>query len=178
MTTHKQPTQHSPSRAEEALRRRVKELETDASEALRLANDLARERDQISRLAKGTVAALSRQMSGSYRNSLSRKRSVRQLLKAIADRVLPKRRARAKLVSAIRKSGYFDYRYYLATYKDVAAQGVDPIEHFVTTGWKKGRRPNQWFDTRWYVGLHPDAVAEYGNPLLHYIRRGASELPF
>lgn len=175
MSSAKPAIDKSSLQTEKALRRRIEQLEADVSEARKVADDASRSRDQVSRTAKAAVRALSRQLGRSYANSLSIKSSIKQLLNAIANRLVPKRAARAKIVAAIRKSGYFDYRYYLQTHEDVAVSRVDPIEHFVATGWKAGRRPNRWFDPKWYVRTYPDAKAKYGNPLLHYVRKGAAD---
>jgi GT2 family glycosyltransferase len=39
-------------------------------------------------------------------------------------------------------SGYFDAEWYVEHYKDVAAAGIDPLEHFLTYGLKEGRKPH------------------------------------
>jgi hypothetical protein len=37
--------------------------------------------------------------------------------------------------------GEFDATYYSASYPDVVAAGMDPLEHFRHTGWREGRNP-------------------------------------
>jgi O-antigen biosynthesis protein len=49
---------------------------------------------------------------------------------------------RDEAIRLVRESGAFDEEYYLATYEDVAAAGVDPIEHWVDFGWREGRNPS------------------------------------
>jgi ADP-heptose:LPS heptosyltransferase/GT2 family glycosyltransferase len=74
----------------------------------------------------------------------------------------------------IRKSGWFDPQYYLATYPDVADRNVDPLVHFLEEGARQGRNPRRNFDSAFYLeqcrlrGERPD------NPLLHYLRVGAA----
>ncbi len=63
----------------------------------------------------------------------------------------------------------FDPRFYLETYPDIAAAGVDPFEHFLHWGYKEGRNPSVGFDTRWYVRRYLDGDLSE-NPLLHYRR--------
>ena len=75
----------------------------------------------------------------------------------------------------IRASGLFDAAWYLETYPDIGAAGVDPLTHFADWGWREGRRPNLYFDTAWYLRHNPDAARAGTNPLLHYIRVGEAE---
>ena len=62
----------------------------------------------------------------------------------------------------------FDSAFYLRAYPDVAAAGLDPLEHYMVQGFREARRPFEGFDPvfyrqRYLAGLH-DA-----NPLLHYL---------
>ena len=69
----------------------------------------------------------------------------------------------------------FDAAYYLAHNPDVAAAGGNPLNHYMTYGWKEGRDPNAWFDTSYYLAQNPDVAASGGNPLLHYEQYGWHE---
>ena len=51
----------------------------------------------------------------------------------------------------IRASGLFDVDWYLATYPDVAASGLDPIDHYLQVGAALGYNPNPLFDTKYYA---------------------------
>ncbi len=62
----------------------------------------------------------------------------------------------------------FDAAYYLARNPDVVAAGVDPLQHYLTFGWKEGRDPNAYFSTKWYLAQNPDVVAARVNPLQHF----------
>ena len=73
-------------------------------------------------------------------------------------------------------SGFFDADWYRARYPDVAASGVDPMEHFLTWGAADGRDPNRWFDSRWYLQHNPELSASGLPPLLHYMVLGAAQL--
>ncbi|HEY0647255.1 hypothetical protein [Phenylobacterium sp.] len=69
----------------------------------------------------------------------------------------------------------FDVAYYLAINPDVAGAGLDPLEHFLVTGWLEDRDPSAAFSVRDYLADNPD-VAESGiNPFVHYIRAGRAE---
>ena len=62
----------------------------------------------------------------------------------------------------------FDAKYYLETYKDVAAAGVDPFEHFMFRGYCEGRNPSIRFDTKFYRQRYLKGQADR-NPLDHYL---------
>lgn len=69
----------------------------------------------------------------------------------------------------------FDPVWYLKTYPDVAAAGLDPIRHFFEDGAREGRDPNAHFKTEWYLAQNQDVVASKVNPFLHYLLYGARE---
>lgn len=75
-----------------------------------------------------------------------------------------------KQVFLIHQSGCFDRTYYLRTYPDVRRADIDPILHYVRTGWKEGRNPNSGFNTQNYLANHPDLLLAGLNPLLHSIQ--------
>ena len=70
----------------------------------------------------------------------------------------------------IRASGLFDEAWYYKTYPDIAAAGVDGIEHYVKHGAAEGRDPSPHFQTRRYEMDHRHQLATGLNPLAHYIR--------
>ena len=74
------------------------------------------------------------------------------------------------------QSNLFDAEYYLDRYPDIRVEGVDPLQHYLTSGWRESRNPNMLFDAKWYVSVHADVREEGGNPLLHYIRCGAEQM--
>ncbi|MFC3068723.1 glycosyltransferase family protein [Phenylobacterium soli] len=69
----------------------------------------------------------------------------------------------------------FDARFYLAAHPDVARAGVDPIEHFLVSGWREGRDPNRDFSVKEYLEANPDVAAAGMNPFVHYLRAGRAE---
>ncbi|MDR3537270.1 MAG: glycosyltransferase [Acetobacteraceae bacterium] len=73
-------------------------------------------------------------------------------------------------------AGFFDATWYLKRYPDIAAAGLDPLDHFVRHGIAEGRDPNPWFISDWYREHYPDIAASGANPLIHYLQTGASEL--
>lgn len=75
----------------------------------------------------------------------------------------------------IAASALFDAEFYLAKYPDVAAAGLDPLEHYSSHGWREGRDPSPLFSTKFYLQTYPDVVAGDLNPLNHYAVYGAKE---
>lgn len=73
--------------------------------------------------------------------------------------------------SVIDRSGLFDHEFYLATYPDVRAAGIDPLDHYVDYGAREMRSPNPWFDPNYYRVQFVDFRTSM-NLLLHYIETG------
>lgn len=74
----------------------------------------------------------------------------------------------------IRDSGLFDDAYYLETYPEAKAAGLDPLAHYLHRGAALGNRPNPLFDPAYYLDSHPEVAASGQNPLIHYLRWGAA----
>ena len=62
----------------------------------------------------------------------------------------------------------FDSPYYLKTYPDVAAAGLDPLEHYMVQGFREARKPFAGFDPAFYRQRYLAGETE-ANPLLHYL---------
>lgn len=75
----------------------------------------------------------------------------------------------------IRDSGLFDRHAYMQMYPDVAASGMDPIEHYIMHGVREGRNPSVWFDTSFYLAEYPDVASSGMNPLQHFHEYGWKE---
>ena len=69
----------------------------------------------------------------------------------------------------------FDRDYYLNKYNDVHGSGMDPLDHYLISGWKEGRDPTPHFSTEYYLDTNPDVLASGLNPFFHYINSGKSE---
>jgi hypothetical protein len=72
-------------------------------------------------------------------------------------------------------SAFFDTTLYLVANSDVAAAGVNPLEHFHQFGWKEGRLPSVSFDTFQYLQNNPDVAAAGVDPLEHFLAVGREE---
>jgi hypothetical protein len=75
----------------------------------------------------------------------------------------------------LRSSNLFDEAWYLANNPDIAVSGVDPMTHYLATGWKEGRDPGPKFYTAWYLDSYDDVKQAGINPLVHYLKFGKQE---
>jgi hypothetical protein len=69
----------------------------------------------------------------------------------------------------------FDSSWYLNRYRDVAAAGIDALDHYLTYGAQEGRDPNPIFDTSWYIQQSSNLPTTALNPLVHYLTEGFRE---
>lgn len=82
---------------------------------------------------------------------------------------------------ALSAIGGLDEDFYLSTYLDVAASGLDPVTHYIDFGAQEGRSPRRLFDVPFYLSAHPDVASaiESGlveNAVVHYVQSGVFEL--
>lgn len=75
----------------------------------------------------------------------------------------------------ISQSSLFDPRWYVAAYPDVAADPIDPMDHFLIYGAHEGRNPGPLFNTHHYLALNPDLRLLNVNALVHYLSTGKAE---
>jgi O-antigen biosynthesis protein len=80
-----------------------------------------------------------------------------------------------RAVRTIARSGLFDREWYLKSYPDVVARGIDPVRHYVAYGAREGRNPSPSFSTRSYLLRNRDVAEAEVNPLEHFVRHGAAE---
>jgi GT2 family glycosyltransferase len=78
-------------------------------------------------------------------------------------------------VDLIAQSDLFDPQYYLDNNSDVRSAKIDPVYHYVASGWKEGRQPSALFDAIKYLRDNPDVRENGVNPLTHWLRIGRSE---
>jgi predicted HAD superfamily hydrolase/GT2 family glycosyltransferase len=69
----------------------------------------------------------------------------------------------------------FDVDYYLTMNPDVKRALLNPITHYIESGWREGRNPNDKFKTRFYLDANPDVKNANINPFIHYILHGRFE---
>ena len=73
----------------------------------------------------------------------------------------------------IKKSKYWDKVWYQKTY--LFNNNIDPIEHFLKFGWKRGYSPSKNFDLKGYLSFYQDVKDSGINPLLHFEKYGKQE---
>jgi hypothetical protein len=115
---------------------------------------------------KNLVAKLRRAF---FLRRMSRRRRLVRLLLPPKLRKWWDRRNVDRLARLIASSGKFDVQWYLRTYPDVAALGVDPIRHYLEFGAPEGRNPNPNFDTTGYLADHPMLSVWGLNPFVAFI---------
>jgi len=69
----------------------------------------------------------------------------------------------------------FSSSWYLAKYRDVADEQLNPLEHYIAFGWREGRDPSEKFDTDWYLANNLDIDPNAIDPLSHFVRYGREE---
>lgn len=77
-----------------------------------------------------------------------------------------------RCASVLLKSGLFDPEYYLRRNPDVAATGIDPVQHYLRHGAGEMRDPGPHFSTKRYVQRYPGVAKSGLNPLYHFIVHG------
>lgn len=66
----------------------------------------------------------------------------------------------------VKKSKYFDIDYYNKRNQDVEKNGIDPIKHYISVGWKEGRATYPGIDWKHYA--FDNSLGDDVNPLIHY----------
>jgi glycosyltransferase involved in cell wall biosynthesis len=69
----------------------------------------------------------------------------------------------------------FDVAYYMAHSRDLCGLKLDPITHYLQTGWRELRDPCAEFSTADYLSENPDVKDATINPFVHYIQYGRAE---
>jgi glycosyltransferase involved in cell wall biosynthesis len=69
----------------------------------------------------------------------------------------------------------FDLDFYVTRNADALKDGANPINHFLSQGWREGRNPVDWFSGNQYLARNEDVLCAGVNPLLHYLLAGKAE---
>jgi hypothetical protein len=94
---------------------------------------------------------------------------MRRVFRQVVQRLTRHRAERsAGLIAA------FDSAWYVSEYPDVTSS-LDPLGHYLETGWKLGYDPCTLFSSSWYATRNPDAVKAGLCPLEHFVRFGWQE---
>jgi hypothetical protein len=65
----------------------------------------------------------------------------------------------------------FDRDFYLHKYPDVAAAGVNPLQHYLEHGAEEGRKPHPLFDHDFYLLYCPEARDAAEPSILHFLKQ-------
>ncbi|MBC3207679.1 glycoside hydrolase family 99-like domain-containing protein [Pseudomonas sp. SWRI111] len=122
---------------------------------------------------KGVLADSERSIQ-SLQSDLQRHASGRFLLKSLVLHMAERFGLRYRGDNPA-ESELFDANYYLTTYDDVRAAGVDPLWHYLEHGWREGRDPSAGFSSNAYLEHYADVRLRRINPLIHYLRHGYYE---
>ena len=77
--------------------------------------------------------------------------------KALFDMPLSYPISKEEDMKNVAESRLFDRQWYLKKFRDVAASGMDPLEHFVVAGWREGRSASEYFPSALYLFFNPGA---------------------
>jgi len=77
-------------------------------------------------------------------------------------------------IQTVRTSGFFDPDYYAAS-AEARSAGIDPLEHYLTVGERRGLAPSPLFDPVYYARRYSDVSAEGFGLLRHFVLFGSSE---
>ncbi len=77
-----------------------------------------------------------------------------------------------KTYFVLKRSNYFDSKYYKNSNPDIDKLGMDPLKHFIRHGVLEGRNPIVDFDVKYYLNNNLDLNIAQINPLYHYITHG------
>jgi len=72
-------------------------------------------------------------------------------------------------------SGLFNIEWYLKNCPELSGLPINPIEHYLSVGYKMGLNPSEKFNGNLYMERYPDVAQEGVNPLVHYILFGKDE---
>ena len=70
---------------------------------------------------------------------------------------------------------YFDASWYLYSYPEAEASGVDVFVDYMTAGWRARRDPSPAFSTNAYLLRYPDIAQSGMNPFMHWVLFGRAE---
>lgn len=74
----------------------------------------------------------------------------------------------------VANSGYFDPAWYVTHNPEALAEGVDPLDHYLTIGVKSRKSPSESFDAAWYNCQRPD-LHVVDDQLEHFLKWGRDE---
>ena len=101
------------------------------------------------------------------------------ILYILLDKLLPGKLTAFKnriIEQMIASSGLFNKQFYMERcHCDITPEDSNPVQHYLTAGWRIGKNPSPDFDANYYLTTHPDILKAGINPLVHYILHGYRE---
>ncbi len=73
----------------------------------------------------------------------------------------------------VEESGLYDEAYYRSQVP--AFEDLDPLNHYLTEGWRLGYDPSRSFSSFFYYSAYPDVEASKVSPLVHFVEHGRAE---
>lgn len=73
------------------------------------------------------------------------------------------------------QTDFFDADWYKEKYSTSLQDGISPLDHYNSVGWKLGFNPSEQFSTFGYLDFYRDVKSAGINPLTHYLSAGRFE---
>ena len=102
-------------------------------------------------------------------------RRLLRILRRLSPSGLMERARQGRRYAAVKRSGLFDPAWYIDNHADLGGTAIDPLNHYLTIGWREGRRPGPGFDPDYYRYANPDLAKAGIDPLAHYVMYGVNE---
>jgi glycosyltransferase involved in cell wall biosynthesis len=160
---------------------------------------LASGQERVSQAA--IICELKEQLAKSHQGAIATQKKIEQLKASLSWRVTgPLRLARDTLAAAVGRArrvlirkpaaavvaetgnpnpaaiaALFDEEYYARLNPGAIASDSSPIEHYLKSGWREGRKPHPLFEPSWYLHANRDVLGTGVEPLGHYVTRGWRE---
>ncbi|WP_323500112.1 glycosyltransferase [Variovorax sp. RTB1] len=83
--------------------------------------------------------------------------------------------ALATIVAEVRASGMYDEAVYRGSHPAIDASEMDPLVHYLVSGYRDFVEPSNACSTRTYLGRYVDVRMAGINPLVHWLRHGRQE---
>lgn len=78
----------------------------------------------------------------------------------------------AELIDRIKKYNLFDEQFYIKNYD---CEGLDPLIHYVSKGYKLGNKPNEQFDSSFYTKFNKNVNDSGLDPFFYFVLYGVDE---
>ena len=87
---------------------------------------------------------------------IKRRKKSGKFLKIKNKKVRDEKNVKKKEINIVKSSSYFDGKWYLDMYPEVAKLDICPAEHYYKYGWKEGKNPSLKFSTKDFLLKYPE----------------------